>query len=127
MLLVAASLFVGAIAVQARPPHHQPEFFSISGDVDGLYPGVDTTLQLTITRIRKVKVVVRSIDVQSVGVDRAGCPVSAVSSPGWEGRERLLNRRTVTIDVPISMSYSAPDACQGATFALHYEGEGTKK
>ena len=74
-----------------------------------------------------MKVVVKSIDVQSVDVDRTGCPISAVSSPGWEGRKRLLKRRTVTIDVPISMNSDAPDACQGATFALHYEGEGAQK
>ena len=130
----AAVLALAAGAAYAKPAPKPPPIdpppaftFQISGSVDGLYPGVTRMMVLTLSnRPNAGKLVVTTVDVTSVSVDKEGCSPALVVSDGWSGRKSIPKNGTATIAVPVRMRAEAPDACQGATFTLEYTGTGER-
>jgi hypothetical protein len=105
----------------------EPGSFTITGDVPVLFPGATAELTLTVQNRNYQAITVSRLTVASTGVDaqHTGCDPLVVSSPGFSGSLSVASMSTATTDVPISMSASAPDACQGATFTLTYGGSAT--
>jgi len=130
----AAVVAVAAGAAYAKPgpkpPRDNPPpayTFQISGSVDGLYPGATRTMALTLSNTPNAgRLVVTSVKVESVSVDKGGCHSDVVSSDGWSGKKSIPKNGTATISVDVSMDTDAPTDCQGATFTLEYTGTGER-
>lgn len=126
VVTLALSLTAMTVAVQATAPPPPPKMFTISGDVAGLYPGSQKPLRLTITNKATAPIYVFYIRVDSVSVNRSGCPASSVWSPDYLGSTRIPRLGTGTVTIPVFMRSSAPNACQGATYTIRYTGSATQ-
>ena len=100
--------------------------FYISGDVNGLYPGLSTQLPLTVTNPNTDDLQVNSLSVSVTGTSDASCPAGNIQVSNYSGPSFIVakNNGTATVNVPISMPASAGDPCQGVTFNLQYSGSG---
>jgi len=123
-VLASAAILAGTGVAVAdrqgdRPPRPEPVEVTITGDVEGLHPGVDAVLELTITNPYRFDVQVRDLDV--VVTDASpDCSASAlVVEPAPTGLV-IAGRGEGNVTVPIAMPRSVPDACQGAVFPLSY-------
>lgn len=135
-MAVAAGLAVAAIvvgtgmALAARPSDDAPPRpshveLAISGEVDGLYPGGGVALDVTLTNPYRFDLRVRSLEVDVSDASPA-CPASVLVVGPVPSGQRIPGRGATAVDVPIAMLDTAPDACQGATFALSYTATATK-
>jgi hypothetical protein len=113
----------------------QSQVFYISGTVSGLYPGSNSTLNLSIQNPLGSPMTINTITI--VAGSPAGCPSSnlvVLVTPPWT----LNNTYTIHLSlfvpanstvagpsVPISLASSAPDSCSGAVFPLMYGGTAT--
>lgn len=95
--------------------------FTISGDVGDLYPGVVRWLTLTVANHESFAIVVTSLTV-TVGAARATCGASNLTVQSFSGQLKVQAGGKASTKVHISMAHSAPNACQGVVFPLHYEG-----
>jgi hypothetical protein len=100
--------------------------FSITGDVDDLYPGARAFLNIQVTNPNNSPLTVRSIDVAVEDSDVVGCGSEWIS-PGHDVRISALvpAKATAHLSFPVRMLGSAPVACQGATWELSFTGGGT--
>jgi hypothetical protein len=98
---------------QAGPAVH------LSGHVNGLFPGLTTTLRVRVQNRRRFAIVVRTVAAR-VGAARRGCPAHVVRVRPFRGGLIVAARRTRTLALPISMARTAPDACRGARFPLRF-------
>ena len=121
---VVLSLTAVTVAVQAHYAPAPPRVFTISGDVTGLYPGGHRPLKLLVKNDASSAIYVTDIWVESVKVNKKGCPSWSVWSPGYDGYLRVAKRGTATVSVPVYMRRSTPSACQGATYTIRYTGRG---
>lgn len=96
----------------------------------GLYPGGSADVALTVANPSPAAVVIPSLTLDSargtnglaVDAGHAGCDVSVLSFTGAASRWTIPAQATAfSIDLPgaISMSGSASNACQGATFTVY--------
>lgn len=99
--------------------------FDISGSVAALYPGDRAGLVLTITNEQPFAIAVTAITVAWRATSGA-CSASYLSVSSFSGRLVVPGRGRVQQTVIATMEHSAPDACQGALFALVYTGVGSK-
>ncbi|HZQ77990.1 MAG TPA: hypothetical protein VFE55_11710 [Acidimicrobiia bacterium] len=99
--------------------------FVVSGDVDGLAPGVTRTLSLTLSNPNDGAISVRSLTV-TVGDGRGGCTAGNVEVGPWAGPVLVPGRGRAAVSLPVTMLDSAPGVCQGATFPLTYGGSAVK-
>lgn len=107
------------------PPGHEDRF-SISGGVNGLYPGASLPLVLTITNPAAFPIVVTSVST-SVGSPAAtGCASTNLTVTQFSGRLSVPARSAATLTLTATLSHAAPDACQGAVFPLTYSGTAVK-
>jgi hypothetical protein len=106
-------------AAPQRAPEQAAPALRLSGDVDGLFPGVVTTLRVRVQNRRPFPVLVRSLAVR-VGSGRRGCPARVVRVRPFRGRLAVAARRSRTVALRISMARTAPDACRGARFPLRF-------
>jgi hypothetical protein len=108
--------------------------FVISGNVDGLYPGAQATLALRVHNPLDRSISVRTITIVADNAN-SGCAASKLAAGA--GPTPLNSVYTITLSpplvipkgqtvngpqVPITLLKTAPDACQNATFLLHYGG-----
>jgi hypothetical protein len=100
--------------------------FSITGDVDDLYPGARALLNVQVTNPNNSPLTVRSIDVAVDDSDVVGCGSEWIS-PGRDVRISALvpAKSTAHLSYPVRMLGSAPAACQEATWTLAFTGGGT--
>lgn len=138
--LAVAAAVVMTVAVTAatssgRPPaatlvgfggsgvtHASPRpAFTIDGDVDGLYPGASSQLQLSVTNNEPFAIVVVSI-MTSVSDATSTCPASNLAVGSFIGHLSLRAGEQAVTTVAAVLRHGAPDACQGATFPLQYTG-----
>ena len=97
----------------------------ISGNVDGLAPGVPATLSAKVKNNLSRKVKVRSLKV-TVGDAGAACPRTLLNVQGLKTKTTALKpRKTHTIPVSVMLSAAVPDACQNATFPLKFSARAT--
>jgi hypothetical protein len=99
--------------------------FSISGSVTGLYPGAARPLVLTVTNPFPFAITVTSIK-SKISNASTLCAATYLTVSSFSGRVGLPAHQTAHVSVVASMLHSAPDACQGANFPLHYAGLATK-
>lgn len=100
--------------------------FTISGQVDGLYPGAQQTLPLSLHNANAYAITVTSITVAVAASDHAGCGAAHVVPGPFAGPTVVPAGGTAVAQIPVSMATSPPDVCQGATFPLTYTGLGQR-
>ena len=120
--LALAALLVVALAQSGAPGKAGPRVrppLRVTGGLRSLYPGARRRLPLVVWSNRGFRIRVVSLTVR-IGNARRGC-----------GRRYLrvgrLRRRLVvppngfsTVELPVTMLLSAPDACKRATFPLRF-------
>jgi len=103
----------------------QKKGLQITGNVDGLDPGVPATLSAKVKNNLSRKVKVRSLKV-AVGDASAACPRTLLTVQGLKTTKKALKpRKTHTIPVTMLLSAAVPDACQDATFPLKFSARAT--
>lgn len=115
-------------------PGNPAKDFSLSGQIDGLAPGVTVKLRLNVDnpnnqniRVTGLTAALQSITKAS-GAPTGECTVSDsnLRIGPWSGQEFVVPRNsTVSSDpsfIPITMPSTVSDACEGATFNLSYSG-----
>ena len=109
----------GAGTTTAAAP--APGTFGISGDVDGLYPGVTRKLQLTITNPNAFAIKVTKLKV-TVTRASAQCGARTIETKAQKPGFRVPANGEVTATVRVTMPKDAPNACQGVTYPLKFSG-----
>lgn len=118
---VAAMLAALVISAVAAPTSHAQDGFEISGEVEALYPGVDATLEATVTNPHPFAI--RVTHAGSAVLDAAAeCPASMIQVDDAEPGVVIPAHSTGTVSLRIRMSRNAPDACQGVTWPLRFTG-----
>lgn len=112
----------GAVAAPGAGVAATP--FSISGKVTGLYPGKTLALVLTVTNPNKSSITVASITTAVSSVSTA-CAASNLKVTSFSGSLTVGALASAKVTVHATLLHSAPDACQGGMFDLHYSGAGT--
>jgi hypothetical protein len=102
-----------------------PATFTIDGGVSGLYPGQSLPLFLIVTNPFRFSITVTSIDT-TVGSGTLRCSASYLTVTKFSGRLSVAAGGTARAAVIATMLRIAPNACQGVTFDLHYQGTATK-
>jgi hypothetical protein len=95
--------------------------FTITGEVDGLYPGFLGTLDAQVTNSLVVPV---RVDEVSGVVTRSSrdCPAATLSITTAKTSLHLAPAETGRVPLAMSMRADAGDECQGATFTLRFSG-----
>jgi hypothetical protein len=107
----------------AHQSRHYAKAFRISGNVQGLYPGADSPLDLVIANKLSKPILVTSIDTTVSSASRS-CPASDVTVTSFVGRLPVAGHRKSTLRVEVAMAHSAPNGCQGVRFTFTYVGQG---
>ena len=126
-----ARIFSAVLAVTAGfalaakrpwPPRHAPNTFSITGHIDDLTPGGDSSLTVKIRNPWSRKIRVLSV---SARVDPSGrpCPVDNVRIHGFRGSLMIPARASRSVILAATMRRSAPPVCAGAAFPLRFSGK----
>ena len=103
------------------------KIFYISGDFEGLYPGANEQLELTVRNPHSFGIIVTEIDVVVMGTDTPGCPKTDVVGGSFDVNLEIDKLETIQTTVPVSMIANSDDDCQGARFSFTYGGEAVKK
>jgi hypothetical protein len=112
-LAVAVLLAGPAAATTVEEP------IEIAGEVDGLFPGGDATLQAEVANPHPFAIEVTAFDVV-IGDANASCPATVLEiGPATTG-VIIQAGETGVVPVPVRLSETAPDSCQGATWPLTY-------
>lgn len=131
MAVTAGALLLGALAATAKGPPPgggggpSTGAFELTGSVDGLYPGANLALPVRVENPARFAVRLLTLEVR-VADAGPGCPASTISVGPYPGGVQVPARGEVVVDLPVTMIPGAPDACQGATFALTYRGTAEK-
>lgn len=95
--------------------------FRISGNVAGLYPGAKLHLVLTVTNPQQFAIVVNKLSV-SVVAAAPGCAAANLTATSFSGNLQVPKLGTAAVSLQVTLAHSAPNACQGVVFPLHYTG-----
>ena len=119
---IAACVVVALIlAGLGAPSVHAQDGFVIAGEVDGLFPGAETTLDARLTNPHPFPI--RVISTSVIVLDASpGCPASMLQIGDSQMTIVVPAGGTGTVPLHVRMSRSAPDACQGATWPLEFTG-----
>jgi hypothetical protein len=104
------------------PPAPGGPLVTLSGNVDGLYPGAALTLPLTVTNTQPYDVRLTAVRVD-IGAASAACPASSITVNSWQGGAIVPGRGTTQIQLPVAMPTGAADGCVGQTFPLTFVGD----
>lgn len=115
--IVASLVLVGLSA----PPVAAQDGYTIVGEVDGLFPGADTTLDARVTNPHPFTIRVVSTNVTVLDANPA-CPASMLEIGDSRATFDVPPGGTGTVPMAVRMSLGAPDACQGATWPLEFTG-----
>lgn len=115
--VIAALLLVGLSA----PSVHAEDTFELAGEVGGLYPGVNTTLDVEVTNPYRFAIRVISTTVTVLDA-RPACPASMLEIGDSQAPVEVPPGGVATVPLAVHMSADAPDACQGATWPLEFTG-----
>jgi LPXTG-motif cell wall-anchored protein len=120
---VVAACLVAAFALVAlsASPSVAADEFEIAGEVEGLFPGADVTLDARVTN--PYSFAIRVVATRATVLDAsAGCPASMLEVGESRATVEVPARSSGTVQLPVRLSRSAPDACQGATWPLVFGG-----
>lgn len=96
---------------------------TLSGSVEGLTPGAARSLSVTIANPNGKPVVVASV-ATSVTTPSGTCPVTALTVGDLAAPVTVPAAGSAAGTLPVRLAADAPDACQGATFALRFSATG---
>jgi hypothetical protein len=124
LLLVGIGVLSGrqmALALSASPaPGHS---FRISGTAAGLMPGKAVPLTVTVTNpdAQPIRVTSTTVTAQAAGRD---CPSSLLTITSFTGTPQTIvpARGHADIQLSITLSVQAPDACRDVSFSLSFTG-----
>lgn len=115
--LTAALVLVGLSA----PSVHALDGFEIAGEIDGLYPGAEATLDARVSNPHPFGILVTSTTVTVLDASPA-CGASALEIGGLQAAFVVPPGGTGSVPLQVRMRLDAPDACQGATWPLAFVG-----
>ena len=95
--------------------------FAMAGEVGGLYPGIETTMPVTVTNPESFPIELISVATQA---DDSGpaCPGSLLSFGDLGPAVSIAAGATATLPITVRLDRATPDACQGATWLLVFSG-----
>jgi len=96
-----------------------PSPVRIRGNIEGLYPGQQTTMRVRVLNRTDRRVRVRWIQA-NVGPAGPECASDWLQTQRIWPRARIPAGAVLRLDLPVALSAAAPDACQNATFPLRY-------
>lgn len=120
--LTAAFLLagVGLIPMGAGASVPAQQSFTVTGEVDGLFPGSSAALPVLITNPQAFAIHVTSSGV-TVGDANPACPATLLTVDGATTMSGdVAPGATATIPLVIQVDRATPDACQGATWQLQF-------
>jgi hypothetical protein len=117
---VVAAVLTAFVGFGALPTRAADEFV-ITGEVTGLYPGIVTMVSADVTN--PFEITLRVISVSAVpSAPSDGCSDQhLVVEPAAPDALLAAGART-SVPLDVTLDRSAPDACQGATFQLEFQG-----
>ena len=121
-----AALLVVALAQSRGPRKAEPRTrpaLSVSGGLRFLYPGAHRRLPLVVRSNRGFRIRVVSLTVR-VGNARRGCGREYLRVDRLRGSFVVPPHGFRTLDLPVTMARSAPDACKRAVFPLRFTAGG---
>jgi hypothetical protein len=119
---IAACVIVAVVLIGLSAPSvHAQGGFEIAGEVDGLFPGADMTLDAEVTNPYPFAIRVISTTVTVLDASPA-CPASMLEIGDSHATVEVPPGGTGTVPLDVRMSLNAPDACQGATWPLEFTG-----
>jgi len=127
VLVIAAVLATGAVGAYAATGSggaSQSEPLALSGSVTGLVPGARRAIAVEVTNPNAREATVTDVAVAVTG-EQAGCPASALEVGRIATPLTVPAAASRTTALPVTLAASAPDACQGASFALRYSATAT--
>jgi hypothetical protein len=123
----AAGILIAAAALglldAGVPLARGADELSVAGEIRGLYPGAEMTLDAEVTNPYPFAIRVVSVSV-SVADAGPGCPASMLSVSGSTHTIEVPARSVGFVPLAVRMSTGAPDACQGATWPLSFTATG---
>ena len=128
VMVALVAITTGAIAASAAMPPSaaKPDHgraggprFELSGSVDGLWPGGQRPLVVTVRNPYPFDIVLGSLTV-GVASASAACPASLLHVSTFDGEVRIAGRGTGMVELVASLDPGAPDECQGAEWELTY-------
>lgn len=110
-----------AVSGSASSPGHT---FTITGSVDGLAPGRPAALRLTVANPESQPIRLTS----ATAVPRAAspaCPAGLLGVTAFSGTPETVvaARSQAVIQLTVTLSAQAPDACRKVSFPLTYTGQ----
>jgi hypothetical protein len=100
-------------------PHEGGPRFTISGSVDGLWPGGRRSLVVIADNPYPFDIVLTSLSV-TVGDASVACPGSFLHISSLTAEVRIAGGGQRAIELAASLDADAANDCQGATWALSY-------
>jgi hypothetical protein len=120
--LALAALLVVALAQSRAPGRAGPRVrpsLRVTGGLRSLYPGARKRLPLVVWSNRGFRIRVVSLAVR-VGNARRGCGRKYLRVGRFRWRLVVPPHGFRTVELPLTMLPSAPDACKRATFPLRF-------
>jgi hypothetical protein len=93
----------------------------MTGEVDGLFPGVETVVQATVTNQQTFTIVVTALTVRALD-SSTDCPGSLLQFGQLASTVGVSPGAATVVRIPVRLDVGAPDACQGATWPLEFSG-----
>lgn len=103
------------------PPAGAADTFTVSGEVSGLYPGIDTTLPARVHNPLDVTLRIVSLGAVTTADDPA-CPEDYLVVADATPDVVVAPGASATVPLGVHLDRVAPDACQGASFSLTFRG-----
>jgi hypothetical protein len=125
LAVAAAGTMVTAVVVSSRDATAAGPDFTLSGSVEGLFPGRTVDLGVTVQNPQSLRLTVNTADV-SVGDASTACLAANLSAQGFAGSVTVGPHGTTTIPVELQLLDTAPDGCQGAAFPLTFHATGSR-
>jgi hypothetical protein len=102
----------------------QQDAFEISGEVNGLYPGANTTLEAHVTNPQPFTIRVTSV-ATAVEDANPSCPGSMLEIGDVRAPVDVPSGATGSVPLTVQMDGNAPDACEGTIFTLEFVATAT--
>jgi len=118
--LVACAFATAVTAGALAAPAYGQETFTITGAVEGLYPGATATLVAKVTNPHPFAIRVTSVGATTVS--GGACPPTMLTVTGSTTEVVIQPGATGDVPLTVHMDSTADDVCQGATFTLAFNG-----
>jgi len=123
LVVVAVATVSGAVLGSSGIAAAAGPDFTLSGSVDGLYPGSTVELAVVVQNPQPFRLEVNTADV-SVGDASSACNAANLVAQGFAGSVEVNPNATAAVPVELHLLDTAPDSCQGAAFPLTFRATG---